>query len=89
LSAASKPNSSTSSLVFSSDPAEPDHPGGTHQPGDLSGRAAHGSGRAGHEDHVARLDRGQPQQARVGGQAGVAEYAEVGRQRRGGRVEQP
>ena len=56
-----------------------DHPRRALELGDLAGHAAHRPGRAGNEDHVARLERGDVEHAHVGGQRRHAEHAQVGR----------
>ena len=56
-----------------------DHPPGALELGDLADHAAHRPGRAGDEDRLAGLERGDVQQAHVGGQRGHAEHAQVGR----------
>jgi 6-phospho-beta-glucosidase len=58
-----------------------DHPGGALELGDLAGHAAHRAGRAGDEHYVARLQRGDVEQADVGRQRGHAEHPQVSRRR--------
>ncbi len=60
-------------------PGAADHPPGALEPGDLAGHAAHRARRAGHEHHLAGLERGDVEQAHVGGQRSHAENAQVDR----------
>ncbi len=54
-----------------------DHPGRALELGHLPGRAAHRAGRTGDEHHVTGPQRGDVEQADVGGQRGHAEHAQV------------
>ena len=64
-----------------------DHPRRAEQPRELARGAAHRAGRRGHEDDVARADVARPAEPGVGGEAGLAQHAEPGRQRGKRRVD--